>query len=239
MDPKVLEEIGLTKGEIKVYMALIELGPSTAGAILEKANVQNSVFHFCVNRLIEKGLVSYVKKGKTRIYQAADPENLLSYMKDREKLVEQIIPELKAKQTIAKEKQEVEIFQGIKGIIILLNTLIEDAKQGDEFLGFSADVGDYEKNKEIQKMFERYDAKRRDKGIITKILAPKKLKAIMEKRANLQIKYTDIPVPANTGICNDKMALISWGAKPTGVLIQSKQIVEKQKEFFKALWEKT
>tara|TARA_Y100000031_G_C8223897_1_gene387342 strand:- start:791 stop:898 length:108 start_codon:yes stop_codon:yes gene_type:complete len=32
------------------------------------------------------------------------------------------------------------------------------------------------------------------------------------------------------------MAIISWDEKPTGVLIHSNHIVEKQKEFFKSLW---
>jgi hypothetical protein len=32
------------------------------------------------------------------------------------------------------------------------------------------------------------------------------------------------------------MVLISWGEKPTGILISSKNIVEKQKKFFNAFW---
>tara|TARA_Y100000310_G_C20688673_1_gene820750 strand:+ start:3373 stop:4083 length:711 start_codon:yes stop_codon:yes gene_type:complete len=233
MDTKILEDIGLTQGEIKVYLALLESGPTTAGKILEKANIQNSVFHFCVNRLIEKGLVSYIKKNKFRIYQAADPDNFLSYLKDKEKQVETLLPELKKKQTLAKEKQEVELFEGMKGVITLMNALIEDTKKSQEFLFFAPDL---EKSEEIQKFYERYDAKRKSKGLITKGIAPKKLKPLFDKRTYLQMKYSDSPVPANSGICNDKMAIISWGEKPTGVLIHSKHIVEKQKEFFNSLW---
>ena len=234
MDTKILEDIGLTQGEIKVYLALLESGPTTAGKILEKANIQNSVFHFCVNRLIEKGLVSYIKKNKFRIYQAADPDNFLIYLKDKEKQVENLLPELKEKQTLAKEKQEVELFEGMKGVITLMNALIEDAKKGEEFLFFAPDL---EKSEEIQKFYERYDAKRKSKGLITKGIAPRNLKPLFDKRTYLQMKYTNSPVPANSGICNDKMAIISWGEKPTGVLIHSKHIVEKQKEFFNSLWE--
>lgn len=50
------------------------------------------------------------------------------------------------------------------------------------------------------------------------------------------MKYTKL-VPSNTGICNNKMAIITWGEKPTAVLIESKEIVKKQTEFFKELWE--
>jgi len=236
MNTKILEDIGLTKGEINVYLALLELGPSTAGSILEKASIQNSVFHFNIHRLIEKGLVSYIKKGRIKVYKAADPNNFLIYLKDKEKQIEKILPELKEKQAKIKEKEETELFKGMKGIITLLNILIENTKRGDEFLFFSADID--EKNKEIQRFYKRYDIKRKDKGLITKGIAPKKLKLLFKKRKYLKMKYTNMPLPANTGICNNKMALISWGEKPTGILIQSKQIVKKQKEFFNELWEK-
>jgi len=56
--------------------------------------VQNSVFHFSINRLIEKGLVSYVKKGKVKIYSAADPKQFLIYLKEKEKRVKDLLPGL-------------------------------------------------------------------------------------------------------------------------------------------------
>jgi len=138
METKALEDIGLTQGEIKVYLALLELGPSTAGSILDKAKVQNSVFHLCVNSLIEKGLVSYFKKNKFRVYIASPPKNLILFIKDKEKEIEKILPILEEKQTFSKEKQEVELFEGIQGIMTLLNIFIEDTKKGDEFLMFTA-----------------------------------------------------------------------------------------------------
>jgi len=236
MDTKALENIGLTKGEIKVYLALLEIGSSSAGDILEKANIQNSVFHLCINRLIEKGLVSYVKKNKFRVYTASSPENFLVYVKDKEKEIEKLLPELKERQAYAKQKEEVELFVGIKGIITLLNILIEDSNKGDEFLFFSAETENQEKNKEIQEFYERYDAKRKAKGLIIKGIANIKLKELYKKRKNLNMKYTELPVPSNIGICNNKMIMISWGEKPSGVLINSKDLIEKQRKFFNEFW---
>jgi len=37
MDVSILEDLGLTQAEIKVYLALLELGSSSAGRILEKS----------------------------------------------------------------------------------------------------------------------------------------------------------------------------------------------------------
>lgn len=236
MDSKIFEDIGLTQGEIKVYLALLELGPSSAGEIIDKSRVQNSVFHFCINSLIEKGLVSYIKKNKFRIYSAANPDSLLNYVKDKEKQLEKVLPELKAKQSFVREKQEAELFEGARGIMTLLNLIIGDAKKGDEFLFFPAEEETYERNKEVQQFFERYDLKRKERGLIVKGIANIQLKPLFNKRKHLKMKYAKQPVPANMGLCNNKLFLISWGSKPTGVLISSKNLVDKQKRFFNALW---
>lgn len=236
MDLKALYEIGLSEGEVKVYLALLELGASSAGDVLEKAGVQNSVFHFCVNRLIAKGLVSYVMKNKFRVYSASSPESILGYVRDKERDIQKLIPELKIKQASIREKQEVALFEGVKGILTLLNILIEDAKKGEEFLMFTAEADSLEKTEEIQKFYEMYDAKRKAKGLVVKGIAGLKMQPVFERRKTLNMKYTDLPLPSNTGICGSKMVLINWGERPTGILIKSRAIVEREKAFFKAFW---
>jgi sugar-specific transcriptional regulator TrmB len=233
MDSRVLEDIGLTQGEIKVYLALLEAGTSTAGRIIEKAKIQNSVFHFCINRLIEKGLVSYVKKSKFRLYSSASPDNLVAYLKDKEKMVASILPELKQKQNKT-EEQAAEIFEGIKGMQTMLNELIENTRAGDKFYFFAVDVPG--QNEEIQEFFEMYDAKRRDKKLDVKGLATKENSRFFLKRKGLKVRIVDFPIPSNISICNNKMALITWGEKPSGILIKSKQIIDKQIEFFNSIW---
>ena len=67
MNAKILENIGLTDGEIKVYLALIKLGSSTSGPITDKSGVSRSKIYNILERLIQKGLVSYTIKEKTRM----------------------------------------------------------------------------------------------------------------------------------------------------------------------------
>lgn len=234
MDAKLLEELGLTAGEIKVYLALLELGPTSAGKVIEKSGLQNSVVHFCLNSLKKKGLVSYVKKGRIRIYNAADPENFLSILEDRKKAFKALLPELKLKQKLVKEKPVVEFFEGIKGLINMFNQFIADGKRGDEFLFFTTDVE--EKNIEIQKFYRQYDVKRKAKGLIVKGLAPTRFKPLFKDRPIPKVRYIDFPIPANIAMFKDKMVLVSWEEVPTGVLLKSEQIVDKLKSFFNSIW---
>ena len=93
MDTSILEDIGLSAAEIKVYLTLLELGPSTSGPIIDKSKLQSSVVHRVIKTLIEKGLVTFVKIGKDKQYQATSPENILNYVDLKRKRLAEILPE--------------------------------------------------------------------------------------------------------------------------------------------------
>ena len=122
MKKSLLEEIGLTKSEISVYLALLELGSSTTGRIIDKAKISSSKVYEILDKLIQKGLVSFIIKSGVKYFEAASPERIIDYMKEKEnKLSEQknelekLLPELKLKQTLSKYKSEATIFKGIEG----------------------------------------------------------------------------------------------------------------------------
>ncbi|MFH1211896.1 MAG: helix-turn-helix domain-containing protein [Candidatus Woesearchaeota archaeon] len=236
MDTRILQDIGLTKGEINIYLALLELGPSTAGGILKKAEIHNSVLHFNLNSLMKKGLVAYVRKGKVRVYQPVDPHALVDYIDTKKEEINRLLPELLEKQNFSKEKEEVEIFEGIKGVTAMLYLLIEDAEAKDDFFFFTPSE---EHSKKINEFYKRYDIKRKAKKLISKGIAPKSVKHLFKERTYNKMKFVDFPIPQNKGICNNKVAIVIWGDEPRGILITSKIVAEKERMFFRELWEKT
>ena len=239
MDTSILEDIGLSQGEIKVYLNLLELGTTKVGKIIEKSGMASSAVHNAVNSLIDKGLISYIKKGKIKFYKATDPKHLLNFIEDKKRSLQNLLPELLQRQKHEKEINEAEIFLGLKGIMTMLLELIKDAKRGDEYCFFSANVELM--NKEIQDFFRKYDPIRKEKGLKTKGLAPLRLKEYFEdrtKRYFMSMRYTKEPLPPNMGIFKDKITLLTWGEKPVGYLIHSKQLAEIYKNFFHLLWEK-
>ncbi len=236
MDTSVLEDLGLSKGEIKAYLTLLELGPTKVGKVIEKSKLASSAVHNSLNALVEKGLVSYIKKGKIKFYQAVPAQQLMSFIEDKKKRVLQILPELELKQKLAEEKQEAEIFEGIKGIMAMLNRLIEDGEKGEEYRFFATFLE--ERNEEIQDFFRKFDVKREDKGLIVKGLAPKKIKHLFEGRKVLRVKFTNFPIPSDISIFKEKVAFIAWGDKPIGYLLHSPQIFRMFSGFFDSIWKK-
>lgn len=235
MDTTILENLGLSKGEIKVYLVLLELGSNKVGRIIESSEMASSAVHNSVNSLVDKGLVSYIKRGQIKFYQAVSPKQLVDFIEDKKKKVLSLLPELELKQKLSGEKQEAEIFEGTKGIITMLNLLIENTKKNDEYLFFAINVE--EQNEEIQKFFLQYDLKRKEKKLVLRGLAPRGLKPFFAHRPIMKMKYPSFPIPSNISICNDKIAFFSYGEKPVGYLIRSKQISGMYKDYFEQIWE--
>ena len=80
-EERLLEGLGLTKGEIKVYFALLEIGSSTTGEVIKKAKVSRSKVYEMLDRLIDRGLVSFVIRENTKYFEAADPDHILHYVR--------------------------------------------------------------------------------------------------------------------------------------------------------------
>ena len=117
MKPETLERIGLTHGEAKIYLALLDLGQSTTGPIVEKSNVSTSKTYKILKRLQNKGLVSHIIKRNVIHWSAANPRRILELLEEQEKEIsnkkkeiEEIMPKLIKKINAVKEKQQAEIY---------------------------------------------------------------------------------------------------------------------------------
>lgn len=235
MDPAILEDLGLSKGEIKVYLALLELGPTKVGRIIKKSKQASSAVHNSVNALVEKGLVSFIKRGKIRFYQTVPVKQLLDFIEDKKKRIMEILPELELKQKLAEEKQEAEIFEGTKGILAMLNRLIEEAEPKEEYRFFATYLE--ERNEEIQNFFRKFDLKRAEKGLVVKGLAQSKIKYLFTGRKILNMKFVDFQIPSDISVFKGKVAFIAWGDRPVGYLIRSPQIYEMFRNYFDSIWD--
>jgi len=136
---KLIEDAGLTEGEAKVYMALLKLGSSTTGPIVEKSGVANSFVYRILNSLIEKGMVSYIIKEKTKYFQAERPEKLIDYIEERKskldsskKEIEFMLPEILAL-TKATGESSVKLFEGFRGFQTAWELMYSKSKRGDEY----------------------------------------------------------------------------------------------------------
>ncbi len=234
MDTAILEDIGLTGAEIKVFLSLLELGSSTAGKVVEKSGLQNAVVHRAFHSLAEKGLITYVKEGKIKHYQTIEPRQLLNFLEEKKARIEKILPELEAKREIAKQKPQAIIFQGIKGVKELITLMLDTTSK--EYLAYGGPqkahdlLGDF--------FWENFHRKRIKKNIKAKLLFHSSLKWWAED-LNKKFKLTTVKTTkrnfeelTETIICGKRVAIIMYLDKPFGFLIEEQIAANSYKRFF-------
>jgi HTH-type transcriptional regulator, sugar sensing transcriptional regulator len=238
MDVSILENIGLTNAEIKVYLALLELGTSTAGPIIQKTGLQNSVTHMTLHKLVEKGFISFILKGKTKHYQASDPRNILNFIEDKKKSFEKILPELMIKR-LNKVPQEAEIYEGFQGFKNMLYELIKDGKKGDEYLFFTFYTEDAEMMEKVHNFYREFEKVRKDRGLIIKGIAYESMRKQFTNRDMSTLLFVDFPTPNNVTIFNDAIAFspLSDG-QYMSFLIRSKNLADSFRNYFYSIWNK-
>ena len=131
---EILQQLGLEQPEVKTYLALLDLGESTATKIAERAGLGRVHSYQILTKLIEKGLVSYVIKNNVKYFLAADPETLLKSLQEKEQNLQKILPELKARQKLTKQDTKVEIYRGTEGLNTIFKMVLHD-KQDYYMLG--------------------------------------------------------------------------------------------------------
>jgi len=249
MNTKILERIGFTQGEIRVYSALLGLGNITSGPIINKSGVARSKVYEILEKLKLKGLVSESIKSGTRYFQAASPERILDYIKSKEKELrkeafefKRILPELTAKQKFAEEKQEVKIYVGFEGVKTFYDEIIDHLNKRDEYLAMTFSNKSLD-NKSIILMFQKFHQKRAEKGAKAKILCNINDK-LTQKKMNYsntklyEFRITKQILPTGIAIVNDVVATFNWGKIPRVFVVICKENAEQYRKFFYDVWNK-
>ncbi len=242
MDPKlVLEEAGLAGNEAKVYLALVDLGSALAGEITKRSGVNRTNVYDALDKLTEKGLVSYVIKSNRKYFEASSPERIVNYLEEKEaklkkkkRLVNNLLPELEIRRKLSREPQEATIYKGKKG----LKSIAEDVlKTKKELLAFGAEGKFME---EMQHYGKQWHIRRKKLKIPIKIIFNEKVRKNKEKAkfpmTKMRFSSALYDTPATTWIYGDKVAVVVWSGQFIITLIRSKEVAKSYKQFFDVLW---
>jgi len=239
---KLLEEIGLTKGEITVYLNLLKLGQTTTGKVVEKAEISSGKIYEILEKLIKKGLVSFIVKEKTRYFTAANPERIFDYIEEREKEhkkqeqeLRKALPELKALQMGIERKYEATIYKGFRGIQTAAYEALREMKPGDEVLAMGLVS---RKEKAYNLMWRAWHQERVKKKIVCKVIFSDRGSehyAYFKKMRYTQVKVLEGLTPAAVDIMANKVMIFTH-IEPSCLVVTSNEIRQSFTQFFNTLW---
>ncbi|MDD5191712.1 MAG: helix-turn-helix domain-containing protein [Candidatus Nanoarchaeia archaeon] len=232
-----LREYGLSENEIQVYVILLKAGESSVQTIAKNAEIPRTTTYHILTSLQQKGLVGYAIKEHIKYFQATRPEILRDILNDKKKHIEEALPELKSIALTLKQKPEVEIFEGVKGIKSILMDVLEVKK---EILHYG-DIISLTRN--LEYIFPQYISERVRRKIPIRIIA-KREKEHDELIKNASKEYRQFKfLPGNfifktsVFIYKDKVAILNLQEEPYyGIIITNKDYNNTEKQVFELLW---
>jgi sugar-specific transcriptional regulator TrmB len=227
---QVLEKLGFSPNEIKVYLTLNHEGSTSAGKISKLAKIDRSSAYNSLKILQEKGLVSYVLEGNVKYFQITGPRRLLDYLKEQEEDVKEILPELQARHKAKKQEGQVRLFKGLKGIRSIFYDII---RTGEENYVYGSEGQLSERMPEFVHQFLRM---KKEKGITTYMVCRKDRKDIDISNKDCRYAPGIKESPAVTNIYGNKVAIIIWTDEPEGIIIENAAAAKAYKSYFDFMW---
>ena len=115
MITEILQQIGLSSNEAKIYEALLNLKEAGVSGISVQTNIHRRNIYDAIKRLVEKGLAFPILGEGENVYSPVDPGKLLELIKEREERLIEVLPEMQNKYEARKERHEAYIYRGIEG----------------------------------------------------------------------------------------------------------------------------
>ena len=116
MHTDVLQQLGLSLNEAKIYLSLITYGGSGVSTIALRAQIHRRNAYDAVHRLHEKGLVFEVHSSAETIYEAVDPGKLLELVRERERSLAFAMPKLQKLYHTNRAPELAYIYKGVEGV---------------------------------------------------------------------------------------------------------------------------
>lgn len=239
METRYLKEIGLTDNEIRIYLELLNLGEALASELSNRTGINRTLTYQILNNLLRRGLISYVIKNNVKYFKAAHPSKLVDFLKEKETNIQRLIPDLLKLVKPTEKKYSVELYEGKEGLKTILNDVIRSRPK--EFLDFTSGmtlillpvyyIDNWEKKRLKANIYARFLFNKTDIG--------KKRGVQLSKLPKSEVRYLPegFSAPSHIYIYGDKLGITLWeGDFPFGILIKSKEIADRFREFFEWFW---
>ncbi len=228
MNTEILEEIGMDENEVKIYIALLRLGTSSATELSRQTKMERTGVYRIIEKMIDSGLVTFVTENKVKRFRAVNPEKLLIMLKEKEEMLKEFLPELK---NVSKQEKEPEIetYRGLKGIKSMIRDILR--LKNDSF----AIVGD-KQAEGLEQFFKIFVRLVEREGIRERLLIKEGTDILKSRNTKIRYLPKEYDIPATTGVCGDIVRIVLHSEPFFAITVRNKEFAETYKSYFEMLW---
>jgi len=236
-----LMKFGLNKNESRVYYALLNKKEATASELLKSSNLHRNIIYDNLERLIEKGLVSFVIDKKVKRFVAEDPKTILGFLNSKKNKIDtqintanKIIPDINKILSKREVTQKTTVLRGKDGIKkVILDILdynvywsIGITNESTEFLGYH--------------FWKNFDVKKINKKIKDYLLFNSNFININDvvnpKYSNVRMLPKELDQVTEIYLYGDTVAITVYSLHPLAIVIKDSNIFKTFKKHFDFLW---
>ena len=245
MDEQLLYKIGLSKGEVSVYLALIGLGEATVGPIVSISKVTKSKVYDILDKLIDKGLVGYIVKEGVKHYTANNPRMINEYVnkkleeiQDTKDKLGNVVHELLLQRNLSNQRRIAEIYEGFKGLKSIREELRDSMKPGETMLVLGAPKIANEKWESWLLEFHKERVKRKINLKMIYNSDVREYGKLREKMKLTEIKYlpNKLVSPNWIDIFPEEILIVTVLKEPITFILRDKEVAKSFRAYFDIMW---
>lgn len=240
MDLDILRKLGMSDGEVKVYKALLEIGVSSINSLHEKVGMDRRNIYDILNKLIERGLVSYSEENGKRTFRISSPDKIVSYIDEKKSdldgikaEVEKVLPSMQEMFESKKQGIFTEVFKGAEGLKAVWDDMLNyDAIY---WIGSGLYVPD-----RFPAYWNDWNKRRIKKGVKSNHLFRYEKRDAVSKKMFTSARFLPKEFsgsPTVTAVYGNKVTQMLFGEKILAFVIQSTELADNYKKYHKYLWD--
>lgn len=234
----LLVRLGLTKTEAAVYTCLAKLGTTKAGALVKKTELHRATVYDVLQRLVEKALVKFITKEKTKHFMIESPSRLIELREEeRERLdqeatvAQEAVAAIQGLQMPASDEYDASVFVGKQGVKHVMNLLLEEKE--------TCTFGSHGRFAKVmgKDYFEWFRDARIKKGQTIRMLLSERMRSTtLPAKQRTRFLPESFDSPSSLHIAKNYVLIIVWNDVPGVVMIKNKDVAQSFMHYFETLW---
>ena len=143
MYQEILQELGLSPNEAKIYEGLLEIGKASVPQISLQIGVHKRNVYDIIPKLLKKGLIYQIIDSKENRFAPVEPNKLADLIWEKESKLNGILPSLNKEFKKISANEAVYIYKGVEGF---KNYLRDILKAGEDVYFIGAKGGWFDKD---------------------------------------------------------------------------------------------
>ncbi|MFH1590941.1 MAG: helix-turn-helix domain-containing protein [archaeon] len=245
MEKAILQEIGLTANEADIYLILLRYKDLSVNDLALKAKMHRQTVYDALDRLLDKGFVTFHKVERSRHYRAVPPDRIDEYLHEKRAKFQAILPSLKRIDETKPDEFAVEEFQARNIVKIVYRDIVKeltkektDGIKHPEVVIFGTDESKFIAEDDIalqnqMKTLSELGMQERiliQRGDYNMVEGPQTRYRWMRRRY-----FSDVP----TWVYRDSVTIVSWGNPHSGITIRNKRLADSHRKMFDLIWEQS